>query len=343
MSAFEQGARQPGHAEAARRHLAALTGFPFITAQDLVEATQDAESFVQLAGVSLSGVAVNLLKICNDLRLLSSRYPPAVLRPAGRPRRDHPAAGPGRVQHHARRGQPRHSRGRQPGRLEVIGHDVTITLAAAAGQLQLNAFEPIIVRSLFESLSHLRAGCQILAQCCVQGMGANSDQLQYLLARSLGIVTALTPEIGYADATAPPQESMTIGRSIKDLVLAHGLLTSTLSRTPCAPGIPPNPGSSSDTATMGTAGRPPGRPAAAGAAASQTATVSAVTSGPVVPEPSLDREWAVVSVEHERGRVELGVALCPARPGQVRALRRVGGPKCCTGVIHQGGVERQGG
>jgi aspartate ammonia-lyase len=108
---------------------------------------------------------------------------------------------------------------------EVIGNDVTVSFAAEAGQLQLNAFEPIIAHSLFKSLTHLRAGCLTLAERCVQGITANRQHLRWLVEHSIGIVTALNPYIGYANATAVAQEALTTGKSVSELVLAKGLLT----------------------------------------------------------------------------------------------------------------------
>jgi aspartate ammonia-lyase len=102
---------------------------------------------------------------------------------------------------------------------------VTVSFAAEAGQLQLNAFEPIIAHSLFKSLTHLRAGCLTLAEHCVQGITANRQHLRWLVEHSIGIVTALNPYIGYANATAVAQEALATGKSVSDLVLAKGLLT----------------------------------------------------------------------------------------------------------------------
>ena len=106
----------------------------------------------------------------------------------------------------------------------MIGNDVAVTLAAEGGQLQLNAFEPIIVHSLFESLTHLTAGCRVLADRCVGGITANRDHLRRTVEHSIGLVTALNPYLGYTQATAIAQEALATGRSVYDLVLAHGLL-----------------------------------------------------------------------------------------------------------------------
>ena len=107
----------------------------------------------------------------------------------------------------------------------MIGNDVTVSFAAEAGQLQLNAFEPIIAHSLFKSLDHLRNGCITLAQRCVNGITANEAHLRRLVEHSIGIVTALNPHIGYANATAVAQEALATGKSVYELVLERKLLS----------------------------------------------------------------------------------------------------------------------
>ena len=108
---------------------------------------------------------------------------------------------------------------------EVIGNDVTVSFAAEAGQLQLNAFEPIIAHSLFESITHLRNGCDTLRARCVTGITANREHLRRTVEHSIGIVTALNPYIGYANATQVAQEAHATGKSVYALVLEKGLLS----------------------------------------------------------------------------------------------------------------------
>ena len=206
-----------GYADAACRHLADIAGLPLITAADLIEATQDVGAFVHLSGV-LKRVAVKLSKICNDLRLLSSG----------------PRAGLGEINLPA----VQSGSSIMPGKInpvipevvsqvayEVIGNDVTVTMAAEAGQLQLNAFEPIIVHSLHKSISHLEAACRTLTARCVRGITANTERLRLTVEQSIGLVTALNPHIGYASATAIAQEALATGKGVAELVLEHGLLT----------------------------------------------------------------------------------------------------------------------
>jgi len=207
----------PDYAALARKYLSIITGIQYITAGNLVEATQDAGSFVQLSGV-LKRVAIKLSKVCNDLRLLSSG----------------PRTGLGEIN------LPAVQAGSSimPGKVNpvipevvnqiafmVIGNDVTVSFAAEGGQLQLNAFEPIIARSLFDSLVYLRQGCVTLAERCVNGITANRDHLTDMLNHSIGIVTALNPLIGYENATAVAKEAHATGKGVAEIVLARGLLT----------------------------------------------------------------------------------------------------------------------
>jgi aspartate ammonia-lyase len=108
---------------------------------------------------------------------------------------------------------------------EIIGNDMTVTFAAEAGQLQLNAFEPIIAHSLFKSVTHLRQGCLILADHCVDGITANRDRLAASVRNSIGIVTALNPYIGYANATEVAAEAHRTGLGVAELVQARGLMS----------------------------------------------------------------------------------------------------------------------
>jgi aspartate ammonia-lyase len=108
---------------------------------------------------------------------------------------------------------------------EVIGNDVTITMAAEGGQLQLNAFEPIIAYSLFRSIGHLTQACHTLHERCIVGITANEDHLAALVKNSIGLVTALGPTIGYEMATKVAQVALSENRGVVDVVLGLGLLS----------------------------------------------------------------------------------------------------------------------
>jgi aspartate ammonia-lyase len=207
----------PDYALLATRRLSEVSGVPLVSSPDLVEATQDAGSFVQLSGV-LKRIAVKLSKTCNDLRLLSSG----------------PRAGIGEIN------LPAVQAGSSimPGKVnpvipevvnqvafEVIGNDITVTMAAEGGQLQLNAFEPIIAHSLFKSLQHLANACRALEERCVRGITANVARARRLLDESTALVTALTPVLGYSRSAEVARGALETGERVYDLVLAKGWLS----------------------------------------------------------------------------------------------------------------------
>src|SRR5882672_4983916 len=207
----------PEYAALVCQRLAELTGIRLVTASNLVEATQDAGAFVQLSGV-LKRIAVKLSKVCNDLRLLSSgpraglgeiNLPPVQAGSSIMPGKVNPVI-PEVVNQIA---------------FEVIGNDVTVSFAAEAGQLQLNAFEPIIAHSLFKSLMHLRNGCDTLRERCVVDISANRERMAQTVRESIGLVTALNPYIGYSAASEVAREALATGRAVYDLVLARKLLS----------------------------------------------------------------------------------------------------------------------
>ncbi|MDQ4490621.1 aspartate ammonia-lyase [Sinomonas sp. ASV486] len=206
-----------GYAEAACRHLGGITGLPLVTAFDLIEATQDMGAFVHLSGV-LKRVAVKLSKICNDLRLLSSGPRAGLAEINLPPVQSGSSIMPGKI-------NPVIPEVVNQVAFEVIGNDVTITLAAEGGQLQLNAFEPVIVHSLHKSITHLTAACHTLSRRCVSGITANAARLRESVEHSIGLVTALNPYLGYAESTAIAQEALASGRGVAELVLERGLLT----------------------------------------------------------------------------------------------------------------------
>lgn len=207
----------PGYAELAAKKLTEIFGVPVVTAPDLIEATSDTGAFVQLSGV-LKRTSTKLSKICNDLRLLSSG----------------PRAGFGEINLPPM--QPGSSI--MPGKVnpvipevvnqvcfDVIGGDVTVTIAAEAGQLQLNAFEPVIAYRLLRSIDMLRAACLVLRERCVTGITANADRMRTFVEQSIGIVTALVPVIGYEMATEIAKDALESGRGVFDIVLERGVLT----------------------------------------------------------------------------------------------------------------------
>ncbi|ONM46783.1 aspartate ammonia-lyase [Nocardia donostiensis] len=207
----------PDYAVMACSALSALTGYPLTTATDLLEATQDVGAFVQISG-TLKRTAVKLSKVCNDLRLLASG----------------PRAGLGEIR------LPAVQAGSSimPGKVnpvipevvsqvayEVIGNDIAITMSAEAGQLQLNAFEPLIAHKLLESATHMSNAATILAQRCVPGITADAERMRTNVERSTGLITALNPHIGYEAATELAARALSSDRTVAELAKDAGLLS----------------------------------------------------------------------------------------------------------------------
>jgi aspartate ammonia-lyase len=207
----------PRYAALVCRKLSAITGYELQTAGNLVEATQDVGAFVQLSGV-LKRTALKLSKICNDLRLLSSG-PRSGFNEINLPAvQAGSSIMPGKV-------NPVIPEVVNQVAFEIAGNDVTISMAAEAGQLQLNAFEPIIAHCLFESLSHLEAACRTLVERCIGGITANSERLYKSVTNSIGVITALSPYIGYAASARIAKCALHTGRAIPELVIEEGLLS----------------------------------------------------------------------------------------------------------------------
>jgi len=207
----------PRYAEAVRRHLSEISGYEMQTAPDLIEATSDAGIFMTLSG-TLKRAAVKLSKICNDLRLLSSG----------------PQAGLGEINLPARQA----GSSIMPGKVNpvipevvnqvafsIIGADATVTAAVEGGQLQLNAFEPVIATSIMQSLAWMTNACRTLRLNCVDGITANVERLTEMVDLSVGVVTALTPYIGYQESAALAYEALSSKVPIRQLVIERGLMT----------------------------------------------------------------------------------------------------------------------
>ncbi len=206
----------PRYAQMATAELAELTGIPFVVSADLVEATSDTGAFVTFSGI-LKRIAVKISKICNDLRLLSSG-PRAGFHELNLPSvQPGSSIMPGKV-------NPVIPEVVNQVAFEVIGNDLTVTFAAEGGQLQLNAFEPVICFNILESTRIMTRAMNTLADRCIAGITLNRDVLQDYLRRSIGVVTALVPVIGYAAATDIAQAALQTGRPVAELVLERGLL-----------------------------------------------------------------------------------------------------------------------
>src|SRR5712671_3142213 len=207
----------PDYAPLVTRRLSEIAAVEFSVSPDLIEATQDAGAFVQLSGV-LKRVAVKLSKTCNDLRLLSSGPRAGIGEITLPPVQAGSSIMPGKV-------NPVIPEVVNQIAFEVIGNDITVTMAAEGGQLQLNAFEPIIAHSLFKSIQHLTTACATLNERCIKGIQANVERARHLLDESTALVTALTPILGYARSAEIARDALATGKRVADLVLEKGWMT----------------------------------------------------------------------------------------------------------------------
>ncbi|MGH6625910.1 MAG: aspartate ammonia-lyase [Burkholderiaceae bacterium] len=206
-----------GYADLAIRFLAEESRIPVVKSVNLIEATQDTGAFVQLSGV-LKRVATKLSKTCNDLRLLSSGPQAGFGDIKLPPRQAGSSIMPGKV-------NPVIPEVVNQVAFEVIGNDMTITMASEAGQLQLNAFEPIMGWSLVKSIEHLSQACLTLQTHCVAGIEANHELLAKRVRESITLVTALNPIIGYEKAALIAKTAMATGAPIDQTAETLGILT----------------------------------------------------------------------------------------------------------------------
>lgn len=208
----------PVYIEKVSDNLRKITGLPLMRAENLVDATQNTDAFLEVSG-ALKTLAVNLSKIANDLRLMASG----------------PRTGFGEINLPSM--QPGSSI--MPGKVnpvmaevvnqvsfQVQGNDFTIALACGAGQLELNVMEPVVVFNLLQSLDILRNVLKVFKERCVVGITANEARCRYLVENSVGVVTAINPHVGYEVASLVAKEAISTGRPVREIVLEKGVLTS---------------------------------------------------------------------------------------------------------------------
>jgi aspartate ammonia-lyase len=208
----------PGYPELATRYLSELTDFPFVLGGDLVEATSDTGAYVQLSGV-LKRTSTKLTKICNDIRMLASG-PRCGLNEINLPQMQ-PGSSimPGKV-------NPVIPEVVNQTGFLVIGLDLTVTLAASAGQLQLNVMEPVITFALFTSIFTMENAVNALREKCVDGITANAEHTRNMVLNSLGIITLLKPALGYMKCAEVVHECYETGKSLHDVVVKERKLLS---------------------------------------------------------------------------------------------------------------------
>jgi len=207
----------PRYAESVRAHLSEISGCTMVTAPDLIEATSDTGVFMSVSG-TLKRAAVKLSKICNDLRLLSSGPQAGFGEINLPPRQAGSSIMPGKV-------NPVIPEVVNQVAFSIIGADATVTAAVEGGQLQLNAFEPVIATSILQSLAWMSNACRTLRLNCIDGITANKERLHEMVEASVGVVTALTPYIGYQESAVLAYEALRSKVPIRQLVIERGLMT----------------------------------------------------------------------------------------------------------------------
>ncbi|WP_300570164.1 aspartate ammonia-lyase [Flavobacterium sp.] len=207
----------PGYAKLCAENLAKVTGLAIFSAPNLIEATPDTGAYV-IYSSALKRMAIKISKICNDLRLLSSgprcgfneiNLPP--MQPGS-------SIMPGKV-------NPVIPEVMNQVCYRVIGNDLTVTMAAEAGQLQLNVMEPVLTYAIMESMQLLSNGMDTLREKCINGITANEEHCREMVLHSIGIVTALNPYIGYKNSTKIAKEALETGKGVYALVLEHNILS----------------------------------------------------------------------------------------------------------------------
>ena len=197
--------------------LSSLTGLPFRQSMDLIDATQNTDSFVHFSG-AVKSCGITLSKICNDLRLMSSGPRDGLSEITLPARQNGSSIMPGKV-------NPVIPEVVNQIAFRLVGIDTTVSLASEAGQLELNAFEPVIFDSLYQGITQLTHGITTLIDHCVSGITANKDICRDETDRSIGIVTALCPYIGYSEACHIAREALELRKPIKELIIDRNIMT----------------------------------------------------------------------------------------------------------------------
>ena len=206
-----------GYAKLCAKNLAQFSGYPIVSAPNLVEATPDTGSYV-IYSSAMKRLSVKLSKICNDLRLLSSGPRAGFFEINLPPMQPGSSIMPGKV-------NPVIPEVVNQVCYKVFGNDLTVTFAAEAGQLQLNVMEPVLSHAIMESMNFLGNALDTLREKCIVGITANKEICLNMVKHSIGIVTALNPYIGYKNSTEIAKEALASGNSVYNLVLEKGILS----------------------------------------------------------------------------------------------------------------------
>lgn len=198
-------------------NLVEVSGMDFVQAFDLIDATQNLDPFVAVSG-AIKACAVTLSKIANDLRLMSSGPRAGFGEINLPPKQNGSSIMPGKV-------NPVIPEVVNQVAFNVIGNDITITMAAEAGQLELNAFEPIIFYCMFQSIDTLAYAVRTFVDNCVSGITANEERCEDLAENSIGLITAISPHVGYQKAADIAKKALKTGKSVRSLILEEDLMS----------------------------------------------------------------------------------------------------------------------
>jgi aspartate ammonia-lyase len=198
-------------------HLADISGMPLVNAEHLVDATQNTDAYTEVSA-ALKVCMMNMSKIANDLRLMASGPRVGFNEISLPPRQPGSSIMPGKV-------NPVMAELINQVAFQVIGNDHTICLASEAGQLELNVMEPVLIFNLIQSISIMNNAFQVFTEYCVAGIEANKDKLREDVERSVGIITAVNPHLGYEVVARIAREAILTGKSVRELCLAYDVLT----------------------------------------------------------------------------------------------------------------------
>lgn len=207
----------PNYIEAVADKLAKISGFPIRSAENLVDATQNTDSYTQLSS-ALKVCAINVSKISNDIRLMSSGPTTGMNELVLPSRQPGSSIMPGKV-------NPVMAELINQISFQVIGNDNTISLASEAGQFELNVMEPVLVFNLLQSIRIMDNGFRVFTEFCIDGITANYEQMQDYVDRSVGIITAINPHIGYEKAANIAREAIIKRQSVRELCKQYGVLS----------------------------------------------------------------------------------------------------------------------
>lgn len=207
----------PRYIESVVKHLAEISGFPIRSAENLVDATQNTDAYTEVSA-ALKVCMMNMSKIANDLRLMASGPRCGLAEIQLPPRQPGSSIMPGKV-------NPVMAEVINQVAFQVIGNDHTICLASEAGQLELNVMEPVLVFNLLQSISIMNNAFTVFRKYCLEGIVANEERMKEYVEKSVGVITAVNPHIGYETAARIAREAYQTGKSVRELCLIYNVLT----------------------------------------------------------------------------------------------------------------------